>query len=126
MYDINESPVGWYVASYIIRFVGLDEKGSNDLAEKFDASENTILLQAPSFERAYERVLELAALETQPYKNLGAIDVKWEFVGVSELIPIYEDLEDGAEIMYREHNEKLSVLMGMVKSNDELRANPKI
>jgi hypothetical protein len=127
MYDVNKSPVGWYVASYIIRFIELDEPGNDDPESRFDAWENTIILRAFNFDDAYSRVLELAALETNPYKGgPEGIDVKWEFVGVTELLPIHEELEDGAEIMYQEHDQKkLADLRAMVKEKDELCRKPK-
>jgi hypothetical protein len=29
--------------------------------------------------------------------------MKWKFAGIGDLLPIYEDLEDGAEIMWTDY-----------------------
>lgn len=39
----NVSPVGWYVASYILRFVELDREDKDDLEGRFLTWENTII-----------------------------------------------------------------------------------
>lgn len=121
MRDKNISPVGWYVASYLIRFVELNESGNNDPEKRFIAWENTIIIQAKNLEDAYDKVIEEVKYQTKPYKGgPEGVPVQWVFEGVTELLPIYEELEHGAEIMYREHNPtKLKNLRKAVKQRDE-------
>lgn len=66
-------------------------------------------------------MVEETRLETQPYKGgKDGVPVQWVFEGVTELLPIYEELEDGCEIMYREHNsKKLKNLRKVVREKDE-------
>ncbi len=105
MSDKNISPVGWYVASYLIRFIELEEDGNDDPEKRFSAWENTIIIQAEDLDDAYDKVLEEVTYQTEPYKGgPEGIPVQWVFEGVTELLPIYEALEHGSEIMYREHN----------------------
>ena len=122
MYDKNISPVGWYVGSYIIRFIELNENSNDDLEKKFLAWENTKIIKASSLDEAYDKLVEEAQSETEPYKGgKDGIPVQWVFEGVTELLPIYEKLEDGAEIMYREHNPtKLKNLRKRVKEKSEI------
>ncbi|AJQ95521.1 DUF4288 domain-containing protein [Gynuella sunshinyii] len=56
----NVSPIGWYVGSYIIRFVELNTDKNEDPERKFTAWENTILVQADNLEDAYDKVVEQA------------------------------------------------------------------
>src|SRR5690606_34314622 len=123
MYDKNNSPVGWYIASYLIRFTELDDKDNNDHEKRFLSWENTIIVKAESFDEAYDKVIENAALNTKPYKGgVDVVPVQWVFEGVTELLPIYEELEDGAEIMWSEHNSrKLRTLRKWVKEKHDLR-----
>jgi hypothetical protein len=41
-YDKNRSPVGWYVASYLLRFIELKDDFNCDLEHRFTAWENTV------------------------------------------------------------------------------------
>ena len=107
MTDKNISPVGWYIGSYLIRFIELNENDNDDLEKKFLAWENTRIIKAISLDEAYDKLVKEAELDTKPYKGgKDGTPVKWVFEGVTELLPIYEELEDGSEIMYREHKPK--------------------
>ena len=121
MYDKNISPVGWYVASYLIRFIELEEEENEDPEKEFTAWENTIIVKASSLDEAYDKVVEAAKYQTKPYKGgPDGIPVQWVFEGVTELLPIYEELEDGSEIMYREHSQtKLKNLQKIVRKKHE-------
>jgi hypothetical protein len=103
-HDKNTSPVGWYVASYLIRFIEIEDTRNNDLEQRFLTWENTVIVKASNLQEAYDKVLIIANETTEPYRGgpLG-IPVQWVFEGVTELLPIYEDLEDGAEIMWAKH-----------------------
>ena len=121
MHNKNISPVGWYIASYLIRFVELDNPENEDLESEFTGWENTILVKANNLEEAYEKVIKHSKDCTKPYKGgPNGVDVRWVFEGVTELLPVYEEFEDGAEIMYREHNQmKLKHLRKLVRQKSE-------
>ena len=47
--------------------------------------------------------------------------VEFVFEGLTSLIAIYEELEDGAEIIWQEHeNKTLKTIQGWVKKKEEL------
>ncbi|MFC4701527.1 DUF4288 domain-containing protein [Glaciecola siphonariae] len=69
MSDPNHSPVGWYVASYLLRFVELNEEGNFDEEKQFTVWENTILVKANDIVQAYDKVESEALLATEPYKG---------------------------------------------------------
>ena len=121
MNDKNISPVGWYVGSYIIRFIELNESGNDDLEKRFLAWENTRIIKASNLDEAYDKLVKEAQLETDPYKGgKEGVPVQWVFEGVTELLPIYDELEDGSEIMYREHNPtKLKNLRKAIRKKNE-------
>ena len=101
----NISPVGWYVGSYVLRFIELAERGNSDPMRRFYTWENTVIVKARSLDHAYDKIVAIAKGATKPYKGgpKPGVDVQWLFEGVTELLPIYEKLEDGAEIMWAEH-----------------------
>ncbi len=95
----STSPVGWYVASYILRFVALNEDNERE-AKRFKVWENTILIQASSPEEAYKKVTSYAEKESQPYENNLGQTVRFIFEGLTSLLPVYEELADGSEILW--------------------------
>jgi hypothetical protein len=116
----NVSPVDWYIASYIIRFIEVSHDHNDDPEKIFLVWENTILVKASNLDEAYDKTVQFASLNTNPYKGgLKGVDVQWVFEGVTELLPVYEDIEDGAEIMWSEYRRKLKSLRKHVRSKGE-------
>jgi hypothetical protein len=121
-WDKNVSPVGWYLGSYLLRFIELDDAQRNDPERHFLSWENTVIVKADSLDSAYAKVDQIAKENTAPY--LGGpepgVPVQWEFVGITNVLPIYEALEDGAEIFWTERpSRKLKTLRRWVKSKEE-------
>lgn len=119
----NTSPVGWYVASYLLRFTERGKPGLNDPEARFLTWENTVLVKARSLDQAYDKVTRLAKQNTKPYKGgPSGVSVQWVFEGITEILPVYEEIEDGAEIMWAEHNpRKLKTIRASVRNKREFR-----
>lgn len=122
-YDKNLSPVGWYVASYLLRFIALEDNFNNDTEHRFTAWENTILIKASSIEEAFDKTVAVAEQRTTPYQGgPKGVPVQWVFEGITNILPIYEALEDGSEIMWAEHTAtKLKNLRKCVLARHEIR-----
>ena len=100
----NIAPHGWYVGSYLIRFIELAKEGNEDPEKRFITWENTVLVKASSLDEAYDKVVKIAMENTAPYKGgPEGIDVQWVFEGITELLPVYEKIKDGAEISWSDH-----------------------
>ena len=125
-YDSDISPVDWYIATYQLRFIELAQAGNEDLDCRFLTWENTILVNATSIEVAYDKAVVFGLANTVPYKGgVDAVDVQWVFEGIVQLLPIYEDLNDGSEISWAESTRALKTIRRRVMSKDEVRKNPK-
>jgi len=122
-YSKDISPVGWYVGSYLLRFIELDSMGNDDPDGKFLVWENTVIVRAGDLEEAYAKVVAIAKSGTGPYKGgTEGVPVQWVFEGMTELLPIFEPLEDGAEIMWAEHGSvRLSELRQRARSLSEFK-----
>ena len=97
----NTSPVGWYVATYVLRFIDSSAPDNAAPDKRFQTWENTILVKAADLDEAYDKAVQFASRETLPYKGgLDGVDVQWVLEGLVELLPVYEELGDGAEIMW--------------------------
>ena len=119
--DRNISPVDWYVGTYLSRFIEIEEELNNDPEKRFSTWENTVIVKAANLDEAYDKVEKIGIEHAEPYKGgLEGIPVQWEYLGVIELLPIYEALEDGAEIMWASnYPRKLKNLKTMVKQKNE-------
>jgi hypothetical protein len=126
-YDPNLSPVGWYIASYLLRFVVLAEPGNDDPERRFHTWENTILVKAKNLDEAYEKVIEFAARETRPYKagTPPGVDAQWIFEGVSELLAVHEEIGDGAEVMWAKYTKKLKNIRRRAHTKAEFNRKPR-
>ncbi|UPG91793.1 DUF4288 domain-containing protein [Luteibacter aegosomaticola] len=117
------SPVGWYVGSYLLRFVEVDEPGNEEPDSRFLAWENTVIVRARDLDEAFRKIELLGMQGTEPYQGgPEGVPVRWIFEGITDLLPIYEPLEDGAEIMWEEHDaESLRSLRERSMSLEQIR-----
>ena len=96
----TDTATGWYIAVVVERFEYYDEDAS-DAHRKCNANENMILIQADSPEEAYSRAVEngTALTGVECVDDLGRKG-EFKFVGLNELLPIYDKFEHGAEILW--------------------------
>lgn len=122
-YDRNTSPVGWYLASYLLRFVELDSQELNNPDKRFLSWENTVIVKAGTLEGAYAKVERIGKSNARPYNGgPNGERVRWEYLGVTELVPIYEELADGAEIAWTERPKtSLRALRARVRAKRSFR-----
>jgi hypothetical protein len=123
-HDPNRSPVGWYVGSYLLRFVEIKSGGRPK--QKFLSWENTVLVKARSFDHAYARITKIGRAKARLYRGgAKAFPVRWIYEGVTDLLPVYERLRDGAEITWTERSAMTAkALRLLVKSKRTLRGGP--
>ncbi len=106
-HDATLAPHGWYVGSYLLRFVEVGDKRKGDPKRRFLCWENTVIVKARDIGHAFAKVSAEAKKHTRPYRGgTSGTKVQWLFEGITELLPIYEPLGDGAEIMWTEHRSK--------------------
>lgn len=122
-YDKNLSPVGWYYGSYLLRFVELNDADKDDPDRRFVSWENTVLVKARSIEAAYTKIEKIGKKASKPYKGGSkGVAVQWEYLGITELLPVYEQIADGAEIAWTERTpRKLTTLKKWVRSKTAIR-----
>lgn len=108
---------------YLLRFVELNEADNEDEEARFISWENTILVKATSLEHAYDKGYLFALEATKPYnRGPAGVPVQWQLVGITEVLPIYEEIEDCAEIAWTERAPRqLKTLKRMVGTKDSFR-----
>ncbi len=118
----NKSPYGWWLATCLERFEHFDENKSN-LNRRCITWGNTILLKAKDRNEAYKKVIENGKLSEGSESELNGRKGTWIFEGLTSLLPIYEEVEDGAEILWEEHkNIAVKTVKSWVRNKNELEA----
>lgn len=120
----NHSPYGWWIATYILRAVWDDQSELGE-DEECCAWENTILVQAEDRETAFSKAHMFATEACTEFEDHADPNRKgrWVLEGLRSLLPIYEELGDGAEIVWTEH-ESIPVrkLRSWVRPKERLEA----
>lgn len=91
----NQSHSGWWIFQEVEQWVSERQKKLSP-SSRCRVWENTRLLRAKNRDEAYQKALKLGRAG-HPSKTKGG---EWRFVGISLLLPVYEDIEDGAEILW--------------------------
>ena len=104
----------WWLADLIveIRVAGEDENLLHF---------NLTLVRADSAEEAYAKALAFGAQHDLTYTNTDGKSVMCRFRGLRDLLVIYDDLEDGAELLYEEEEDVAEDrLLAAIKSKNTL------
>ncbi len=112
----NRSHTGWWIFREVEQWVSSRQK-------KLSANSrclvrlNLRLVRAKSREDAYRKAMSLGAVGVPSKSNGG----EWRFAGISMLLPIYEKIEHGSELLW-EQDKQMSVasLKKLVKSKRQL------
>ena len=118
----NRSPYGWWIAAYVLRFEYYDEDKKNP-NRRCLAWENTIILKAKDRNEAYRKAVRFGrqASGHEMWQSDSGRKGAWRFEGLTSLLPIYEELEDGAEVMWRKYaNRTVKTIQALAKSRKDL------
>jgi len=85
----------WWLADLAIEFTIDGEEGNR-------VHYNLTLMRADSAEQAYRKALEYGLRQENTYTNSDGRTVKVRFRGLRDLYVIYDQIEDGAELLYEE------------------------
>jgi hypothetical protein len=99
---ISNDKGNWYIAEIIEKCEPVNRNENQDL-RRVTTWGNHHLIKATSAEKAYEKAVQIGKSGEYKFTNTDKIEMEWIFVGVADLIPIYEDIEDGAEIMWTDY-----------------------
>ncbi len=90
----NHSKFEWYLAELVEKITVAGDPRSV-------VHQNLILIRATSADEAYKKAVTVVKNAETSYANPAGKLVQITFEGISDLVPTYEDLEDGAELMFR-------------------------
>lgn len=107
----------WYL-SYEILYFELD----NALAlQNHVVWENLVLINAGNAEEAYDKAIQ-HGLDSEGEVKISGQNGKCKFKGLKKLIKIYEQIEDGAEIEWREYELSKEEVSALIPPKEKLHA----
>ncbi len=113
----KQKKITWYLA-YIVQYFEYADKRPQ---EEYDVWENVKLINANSPNQAYEKAINLGQLIEEEIMIDGEKG-RSRFKGLSDLVPIYDEIEDGAELTYKELELSKKELEELVNSKENLTA----
>ena len=112
----NRSHAGWWIFREVQQWISNRQKKLTPRSRCL-VWENTRLIKAKNRDEAYRKALRLAKVGDGSKTESGY----WRHVGISLLLPIYEDIEDGAEILWEENSSMaVSEIKKRVKTKQQL------
>lgn len=91
----NISHTGWWLYKEVEQWVSNRQKKLTPTSRCL-VWENTRIIKAKNRNDAFRKAMHLGN-SVSPSKTDGG---EWRFAGISLLLPIYDDLEDGAEVLW--------------------------
>ena len=112
----NQSRSGWWIFREVQQWVSRrQQKLTGD--SRCLVWENTRLIRARNRDEAFRKATRLGQAG-HPSQTLGG---EWRFAGISMLLPVYEDIEDGAEILWVDRGQMpVRSIRKLVKSKRKL------
>jgi hypothetical protein len=88
--------MNWYITKIVFNIV------AENTSHKPQFDEQLRLISADTMEEAFQKAHALGIREEDSFLNANHNKVKWEFINVSEVVPVRK-LEDGVEIYSKIH-----------------------
>lgn len=110
----------WYISHELLFFQPQSAKGYRG-KRKFVVWENLILIKARSPEEALRKAIKHGRLNEEKVKIDGE-EGRCTFKGLRDLVLIYDDLVDGAELEWHDLRKDTSELAIMVKPKRQMQA----
>jgi hypothetical protein len=99
---ISNKNGNWYIAEIIEKCEPVERNEKQEL-RRVTTWGNHHLIKADSPEKAFDKAVKLGKEAEYKFTNSDKVEMEWIFVGIGELLPIYEDIEDGAELMWNDY-----------------------
>ena len=112
----NKNHTGWWIFSEVEYWVS-NARRKLKPSSRCPVYENTKLIRAKSREEAYRKAIKFGRAGL-PCKTNGG---EWRFAGISMLLPVYERIEEGAEILWEDRRHmNFARIKKLVKSKRQL------
>ena len=112
----NKNHTGWWIFCEVEQWVS-DRQKKLTAHSRCRVYENLRLLRAKSRDEAYRKAMKPGRSGLPWRTNAG----EWQFVGISMLLPIYDPLEDGSEVLWHDRGDMpVAKIRALTKTKSEL------
>ena len=112
----NRNHTGWWIFTEVTQWVSNRQKKLSPTSRCL-VWENMRLICSRNREQAYRKALKLGRLGHPSKTKEG----EWRFAGISMLLPVYEEIEDGAEILWNDYGAlPIRTIKKLVKTKRQL------
>ncbi len=94
----------WYIAEIIEKCEPVNRNEAQEL-RRVKTWGNFHIIKAETPKKAYEKAVKIGKEAEYKFTNSDNLEMEWIFIGIGNLIPIYEDIEDGSEIMWENYGD---------------------
>ena len=105
---ISNKNGNWFIVEIIEKYEPVERNEKQDL-RRVTTWGNHHLIKAKSPEKAFDKAVKLGKEKNYKFVNSDKMEMESIFVGIGELLPIYEDIEDGAELMWNDCHKVSSI-----------------
>ena len=99
---ISTKDSNWYIVEIIEKCEPVMRNENQDL-RRVRTWGNFHIVKAETPKAAYKKAVKIGKVGEYKFINSEKLEMEWIFVGIGNLIPIYEDIEDGSEIMWEDY-----------------------
>jgi len=111
----------WFVAMLVERFE-LYKEARRKPQRQYTAYLNTHILKAKNFNEAYKKANAVGKANLgSPCVNSVGEKGHWVFEGIADLLPVYEPIGDGCEILWQKIRGRLVSIQSRIQSKGKLR-----
>jgi hypothetical protein len=89
----------WYLVEIIEKYEPIATDKTKEL-RRVTTYGNYHLINATTPSQAYDKAVKIGKTSNYKFTNSHKLKMKSEFLGIGDLLPIHDNLEDGAEIMW--------------------------
>jgi hypothetical protein len=123
---ISNKNGNWFIAEIIEKCEPVNRNEEKEL-RRVTTYGNHHLIKAENPKVAYEKAVKIGKAAEYKFVNSDKVEMEWIFVGIGELIPIYdENIKDGCEILWTDYgNITNKKTMSFARTEKELLENIK-
>ncbi|WP_431244068.1 DUF4288 domain-containing protein [Flavobacterium sp. P21] len=100
---ISNENKNWFIAEIIEKCEPITRNEEQEL-RRVKTWGNFHLIKAENSKIAYEKAVNIGKSGEYKFVNSDNVEMEWIFIGIADLIPIYdENIEDGCEIMFEDY-----------------------
>lgn len=125
MKEVIINDENWYLVEILEKCEPLKSDLKKEL-RRVSTWGNYHLIKAKSPSHAFDKAMKIGEMNSFEFINTDKVEMKYEFLGIGDLLRIHENIEDGAEILWHDYGQiSAKRALNMVRNKKDLIDNIK-